>query len=90
MSSKLWVDKYRPSTLADLSYHSDLSRLLDRLGESGDIPHLLFYGPSGAGKKTRILALLHKIFGANVLKVKCEVRNFKSGTLTTETTFIST
>jgi replication factor C subunit 3/5 len=88
MSSKLWVDKYRPSTLSDLSYHNDLTRLLDRLGESGDIPHLLFYGPSGAGKKTRILALLHKIFGANVLKVKCEVRNFKAGTLSTEITVL--
>ena len=88
MSAKLWVDKYRPSTLGDLSYHSDLSRLLDRLGESGDIPHLLFYGPSGAGKKTRILALLHKIFGANVMKVKCEVRNFKAGSLNTEITVL--
>jgi len=88
MSAKLWVDKYRPSSLEDLSYHHDLSLLLKRLGESGDIPHLLFYGPSGAGKKTRILALLHSIFGANVSKVKCEVRNFKSGSTTTEITVL--
>lgn len=88
MSAKLWVDKYRPITLDELTYHIDLSHLLKRLGESGDIPHLLFYGPSGAGKKTRVLALLHTIFGANVSKVKCEVRSFKAGTTTAEITVL--
>ena len=88
MSAKLWVDKYRPTTLEDLTYHSHLSELLKRLGESGDIPHLLFYGPSGAGKKTRVLALLHTIFGAGVSKVKCEVRSFKAGTTSAEITVL--
>lgn len=88
MSAKLWVDKYRPSTLDDLSYHLSLSELLKRLGESGDIPHLLFYGPSGAGKKTRVLTLLSAIFGGGVSKVKCEVRSFKAGATTAEITVL--
>ena len=88
MSAKLWVDKYRPNSLEDLTYHHDLSNLLKKLGESGDIPHLLFYGPSGAGKKTRVLALLNTIFGAGVSKVKCEVRSFKAGTTTAEITVL--
>jgi replication factor C subunit 3/5 len=88
MSAKLWVDKYRPSTLSDLSFHPDLSLLLKRLSESGDLPHLLFYGPSGAGKKTRILALLHGIFGGSVQKVKCEVRTFKANTTNAEITVL--
>lgn len=100
----LWVDRYRPKTLATLDYHEDLTARLQALvspgcmcvcdsnrrsrvgqanppptpaakqnkqtqAQDGEIPHLLFYGPPGAGKKTRIMALLREIFGAGVEKV---------------------
>jgi len=66
----LWVDKYRPLTLDKVDYHKDQAAQLTRLAASGDLPHLLFYGPSGAGKKTRVMALLRAIFGAGVEKVR--------------------
>ena len=50
----LWVDKYRPHTLAKLDYHDDLTMRLSDLAKDGDLPHLLVYGPSGKGKKNRI------------------------------------
>jgi len=31
---------------------------------------MLFYGPSGAGKKTRITCVLRQLFGAGVEKVR--------------------
>lgn len=46
--------------------------------ETGDIPHMLFYGPSGAGKKTRILVLLRALFGSGVEKMRLEHRSFKT------------
>ncbi|KAA8565064.1 hypothetical protein EYC84_010824 [Monilinia fructicola] len=47
----LIVDKHRPRSLDQLTYHDDLSERLRSLAQSGDFPHLLLYGPSGAGKK---------------------------------------
>lgn len=35
----------------------------------GDCPHLLFYGPPGAGKKTLIISLLRELYGPPVEKV---------------------
>ncbi|KAF8591055.1 P-loop containing nucleoside triphosphate hydrolase protein [Ramaria rubella] len=72
----LWVDKYRPRSLGDLHYHTDLSTRLTSLAGSGDFPHMLFYGPSGAGKKTRISATLRQLFGSGVEKLKIDQRVF--------------
>jgi replication factor C subunit 3/5 len=41
---------------------------------------MLFYGPTGAGKKTRIMALLREIFGSGVERVKLDHRTFKTPT----------
>jgi replication factor C subunit 3/5 len=81
----LWVDKHRPKTLADTNFHQKTNDLLRSLAKNGegetrkDVPHLLFYGPPGAGKKTRILALLHEIYGSGVTRTKVEERTLKTG-----------
>jgi len=68
----LWVDKHRPLTLAKMDYHHELSARLTALARASDLPHLLVYGANGAGKKTRIAALLREIFGVGVEKAKTE------------------
>ncbi|KAI0072954.1 P-loop containing nucleoside triphosphate hydrolase protein [Panus rudis PR-1116 ss-1] len=72
----LWVDQYRPKTLDDLHYHHGLSDRLRSLAASGDFPHMLFYGPSGAGKKTRISCTLRELFGKGAEKLKIDQRVF--------------
>lgn len=73
----LWVDKYRPKTLQTLSHNDDLTDLLKSLShQPRDLPHLLFYGPNGSGKKTRCMSLLESIFGAGVYRMKIDVRQF--------------
>ena len=57
----LWVDKHRPRCLDQLRVHSKPARQLQKLLAGGDCPHLLFYGPSGAGKKTLCLATLREV-----------------------------
>ncbi|EGF82269.1 hypothetical protein BATDEDRAFT_16167 [Batrachochytrium dendrobatidis JAM81] len=74
----LWVDKYRPLSLDKLSYHPDTSKLLCQLANSDEFPHLLVYGPSGAGKKTRVTATLRQLFGPGVEKLKIETRQFET------------
>lgn len=39
---------------------------------------MLFYGPSGAGKKTRILATLRALYGPGVEKIKIDARMFQT------------
>ncbi|EFA78274.1 replication factor C subunit [Heterostelium album PN500] len=73
----LWIDKYKPTSLDQMDYHKDISENLKNMILGGDFPHLLVYGPSGAGKKTRVMATLKEIYGANCLKVKIENKTFK-------------
>ncbi|KAL7847468.1 hypothetical protein AOLI_G00221860 [Acnodon oligacanthus] len=68
----LWVDKYRPTALTKLDYHREQASQLRNLVQCGDFPHLLIYGPSGAGKKTRIMCLLRELYGAGVEKLRIE------------------
>lgn len=72
----LWVDKYRPKSLAKLDYHEDQANMLKKLVQSGDFPHILFYGPNGAGKRTRIMAVLRELYGHGAEKLRHEHQTF--------------
>lgn len=76
----LWVDKRLSvsSCLGGLEFHGLLSDQLRNLCRDRDsFPHLLFYGPSGGGKRTRIIALLRTLFGVGVNKVQVAQKSFK-------------
>jgi len=72
----LWVDKHRPKRLAKLDYHQEQAEHLGKLVTGGDFPHLLVYGPPGAGKKTRVMCLLREMYGAGVERLRIEHQNF--------------
>merc|ERR1719499_853212 len=74
----LWVDKYRPKCLEDLQFHKEIGEMITKMVVDGDFPHLLFYGPTGAGKHTMIQALLRKVFGKGAHRTKTEHRSFKA------------
>ncbi|CAH0399758.1 unnamed protein product [Chilo suppressalis] len=72
----LWVDKHRPKDLMKLDYHKEQAGRLKNLVQQSDFPHLLVYGPSGAGKKTRIMCLLRELYGSGVERLRQETMNF--------------
>jgi len=77
----LWVDKYRPSRLNQLSYHESISaRLVSLSSNPSSVPHLLFYGPSGSGKKTRINSFLRAVFGQGAERLRLDKRTFTTPT----------
>jgi replication factor C subunit 3/5 len=71
----LWVDKHRPKAFDEMDYHSDLSARLKKIAASRDQPHMLIAGPGGAGKSTRVHALLRELYGPGADLVKVETRS---------------
>jgi len=63
-----WVDKYRPSKLAEVVYQDDVVKILKATLVTGNMPHLLFHGPPGTGKTSSILAVATELFGPRKYK----------------------
>lgn len=60
-----WVEKYRPKKLDDIIQQDEVIKVLKNTLETGDLPHLLFFGPSGTGKTSTVLAVAMQLFGPN-------------------------
>lgn len=68
------VEKYRPTTLDDVSGHQDILATINKFVDSNRLPHLLLYGPPGTGKTSTILALARRIYGtANMRQMVLEL-----------------
>uniref|UniRef100_A0A914ZSP4 AAA+ ATPase domain-containing protein n=1 Tax=Parascaris univalens TaxID=6257 RepID=A0A914ZSP4_PARUN len=74
----LWVDKYRPHELSKLTYHTEQANHLASIIKAGDFPHLLIYGPSGAGKKTLIHCILRELYGSGVERMSATMKTFEA------------
>ncbi len=85
----LWMERYSPRKLGELTYNPKVTELLSVLSKTQDFPHLLLHGPNGAGKRTRIRAFLQAIYGDKALHVKGETREFKKTSGTVECVIVS-
>ena len=74
MKTNIWVERYRPKTIADVIFQDDrqLSQF-QAFVEAGDIPHLFLAGVQGTGKTSVSKALIHDlgIDPSDVIKVNC-------------------
>lgn len=66
------IDKYRPLNSDDknIFFHKDLLNLLSIMSKDEAVPHIIFYGPNGTGKKTTVNLFLEMLFDKNVHKTK--------------------
>lgn len=59
--------------------HKETYEILTKLAQSDDFPHILFYGPSGAGKRTMTKCLLQELYQTPMVhKIKSEHKEFKA------------
>ena len=60
-NNSLWVEKYRPSKLQEYVGNEHLKQKVSDYLQSGDIPHLLFFGKAGTGKTTLAKLIVNSI-----------------------------
>ena len=61
MNDFLWVEKYRPRTIAETILPNSLKQTFQRLVDTGELPNMLFTGTAGLGKTTVAKALCNEL-----------------------------
>ena len=62
-SPDIWIEKYRPKTLDEVSGQKEIVERLKTYAAAKSLPHLLFTGTAGIGKTTCAVALAREMFG---------------------------
>ena len=57
----LWVEKYRPQTIADCILPENLKNTFQKIVDGGELPNMLFSGTAGLGKTTVAKALCNEL-----------------------------
>jgi len=86
--NSLWVEKFRPGTLDGYVGNEHIIDKVKLYLESGDVPHLLFYGQAGTGKTTLAKIIANNVDADvmyinasdenNVETVRTKIKNFAS------------
>ena len=84
----LWVEKYRPQTIADTILPTDLKAVFQQFVDQGNIPNLILSGSAGVGKTTVARAMLEELgcdyiiingsMNGNIDTLRNEILNFAS------------
>jgi DNA polymerase III delta prime subunit len=79
-----FIDKYIPKNEDEFVFHKDIYNILKIMSEDDSIPHVIFHGSSGTGKKTMVHLFMKMLFGDSILNHKNLAYNVSgSGNTTT-------
>ena len=88
MEEFLWVQKYRPRTVADTILPKDLKDTFQKFVDDKNVPNLLLSGRAGVGKTTIARAMLDELgadyivingsMNGNIDTLRVDIQNFAS------------
>jgi len=61
MNEFLWVEKYRPQSVAETILPQALKNQLQAIVDNGELPNMLFTGTAGLGKTTAAMAMCNQL-----------------------------
>ena len=67
MFTDLWVDKYKPKSLDEITGNKEIIERLKIISKSRNLPNMIFSGMSGTGKTSSALCLVKEIYGNNFM-----------------------
>ena len=68
MFKELWVDKYKPKNLNEITGNVEIIERLKIISKSRNLPNMIFSGMSGTGKTSSAICLVKEIYGDNYRK----------------------
>jgi len=68
MFTDLWVDKYKPKSLDEITGNTEIIERLKVISKSRNLPNMIFSGMSGTGKTSSAMCLVKAIYGNNFMK----------------------
>ncbi len=84
----LWVERYRPKTIADTILPADLKKIFQTFVDQRNVPNLILAGSAGVGKTTVARAMLEELgcdyivingsMNGNIDTLRNEILNFAS------------
>jgi replication factor C subunit 3/5 len=84
----LLSDEFAPNAYEEIFFHKEIYERLKKMSQDNSIPHVIFHGAPGAGKKTMVRIFLKMIYGDGISKLYTTAYNIAGSGNKTKKEFI--
>ena len=84
----LLIDEFTPQCVEDIFFHKDIFTRLKKMSCDESIPHIIFHGAPGSGKRTMMALFLQMIYGDTVTKLYSTAYNIPGSGKKTKKEFV--
>lgn len=82
------IDEFAPKIYEDVFFHTEIYQRLKMMSIDNSIPHVIFHGPPGSGKKTMMSIFLKMIYGDEIAKLYSTAYNIPGSGNKTKKEFV--